>query len=195
MGSAPGWQDTPINDGFIWGVNNTHILRDVDMIIDVHPNRLNPKIEKDRAHIQRLKDKDIQAYLNDEIEGMPNVKRYPIEEIKKEFDTDYFGSGVDYIIALAIYKGATEIHLYGVWLRTGSEYAHQKASIEYWIGFGRGRGIKIEVHGESELLRTHNGLMYGYGTYQQWAKEINPEHSSLIELYEKYENSVSDQVA
>jgi len=188
MGSAPGWEDTPVNDGFIWGVNNTHSLRDVDRIIDIHVNRLNPTEEKDKAHLEVLKENDIEAYMHSEIEGMPNVKRYPIEEIMKEFNTDYFGSGIDYMIALAIYEGATEIHLYGVFMMKGGEYYHQKPSVEFWAGYAMGRGIKFEVHGENtEILRTHNGLMYGYQTHQKWVKEFYPNQVSMSDLIERYE--------
>jgi len=188
MGSAPGWEDTPVNDGFIWGVNNTHALRDVDAIIDIHVSRLNPVEEKDKAHLELLRDKDILTYMHSEMEGMPNVKRYPIEDIKKEFNTDYFGSGIDYMIALAIYQGATEIHLYGIAMMKAGEYYHQKPSVEFWLGYAMGRGIKIEVHGQhTEILRTHNGLMYGYQTQQQWVKKYMPNQISLAEIMEMYE--------
>jgi len=199
MGSAPGWQDVPENNGFIWGVNNTHLLRKVDRIIDVHVSRLNIKETKDKYHLEQLKEKDIEAYLHSEISDMPNVKRYPIEAVMEYFDTDYFACGLDYMIALAIYEGATEIHIYGVWLAGGTEYAHQKASMEYWIGIVKGmqlagRDIKIEVHGDrTALLKTHNGLMYGYQTSQKWVKGQHPNHKTLQELIEMYDDPIKEE--
>ena len=188
IGSAPGFEDAPVNDGFIWGVNNMHFLRDVDLIVDVHASRNDPQEDKDKAHLRLLKEKNIHAYLHSEIEGMPNVERYPIEEITKEFQIDYFGSGIDYIIALAIYKGATEIHLYGIWMAQGSEYAHQKPSVEFWLGYAMGKGIKIVIHGKySAILRTHNGLLYGYQTHQQWVDKYHPNEISLADLIKLYE--------
>lgn len=193
IGSAPGWEDCPVNDGFIWGVNNMHLLRDVDRIVDIHVSRLNLQETKDRIHFEELLEKDIEAYLHSEFSDMPNVKRYPLEEIQKEFNgIDYFGSGIDYIIALAIYEGATEIHIYGVYMKGGGEYAHQKPSVEFWLGVCVGRGIYIEVHGETTLLHTHNGLMYGYQTPQKWVKKAYPNHVSLQELMDKYEDPVCD---
>lgn len=189
MGSAPGWEDTPVNNGFIWGVNNTHFLKDVDRIIDVHVSRLNPQELKDKYHLEELKERDIEAYLHSEMPGMPNVKRYPIEKIIDHFGVDYFGSGIDYMIALAIYEGATEIHIYGVAMIKGSEYEHQKPSVEFWLGVCAGRGLKFEVHGDiSEILKTHNGLMYGYQTPQKWVKKKHPKYISLEELMDKYES-------
>jgi len=204
IGSAPGWQDAPVNDGYVWGVNNTHLLRDVDRIVDVHVSRLNITELKDRYHFEKLLEKDIEAYLHSEVEDMPNVKRYPIEEIKEYFDTDYFGSGIDYLIALAIFEGATDIHIYGVMMAGGGEYAHQKPSVEFWIGVVKGmraagKDINIEIHGDrTSILRTYNGLMYGYQTPQKWVKVQHPNHVTLQELidrYEKNEDPVCDQVA
>jgi hypothetical protein len=187
MGSGPGWKDTPIDDGEIWGVNSTHLLRNVDRIIDIH-DRVKPKEEKDQIHMEQLRKKSIPTYSQDEMEGFDNVKKYPLDEIVKEFDTDYFGSGIDYMIALAIYEGATDIHLYGVCMMTESEYAHQKASVEYWVGIARGRGIDIKVHGEhSVILKTRNGLIYGYQECQKFVKEENPDVITMADLMEKYE--------
>ena len=188
VGSAPGWEDCPVNDGFIWGINNMHLLRDVDLIVDVHKTRNDPKEQKDKIHLAVLKDKNIHAFLHSKIEGMPNVDRYPIEEITKKFGVDYFGCGIDYIVALAIYSGATEIHLYGIWMAQGTEYAHQKPSLEFWLGYAMGAGIKIHIHGAySAILRTYNGLMYGYETHQKWVNKYFPDQISLAELIERYE--------
>lgn len=187
LGSGPGWYQVPIDKGEIWGVNNTHLLRNVDLIVDIH-NRVDPTEEKDKVHMKELMDKMIPTYARDVMEGFPNVKKYPLEEIIKEFDTDYFGSGIDYIIALAIYKGATEIHTYGVCMMLDSEYSHQKASVEYWIGYARGRGIKFEVHGEaSEILQTRNSLLYGYQTLQRHVKARKPDELTANDLMEMYE--------
>ena len=187
MGSGPGWEDTPIDDGEIWGVNSTHLLRNVDRIVDIH-NRIDPKEEKDRIHMKHLREKSIPAYFQDEIEGFDNAKKYPLDEIIKEFGTDYFGSGVDYIIALAIYEGATDIRLYGVCMMDKSEYAHQKASVEYWIGIARGRGIDVEVYGKhSVILKTRNGMVYGYQRYQEYVKKEDPNAITVVDLMEKYE--------
>ena len=188
MGSGPGWRDTPIDDGEIWGVNNTHLLRNVDRIIDVHSNRFDPDEMKDKAHMYFLNKKYVPTYLQNEVEGCPHVKKYPINEIRREFKTDYFGSGIDYIIALAIHEGATEIHLYGVCMMTKSEYSHQKASVEFWLGYAMGRGIEVEVHGDrSVILKTNNGLMYGYGTAQAYIKERYPDELTARDLIERYE--------
>ena len=187
MGSAcPGWEDTPYYNGEVWSVNDAHILRPVDLVVDIHIKRLNPIEEQpkfDKKHLELLREKEIPAYFVSEIEGYPNIKKYPIEEILKEFGSDYFGSGIDYIIALAIYKGATEIHIYGVYMVLEDEYSHQKPSLEYWIGFARGRGISVEVHGDkTELLLTRSGYMYGYQTLQAWREKYPRKEMTLDQI-------------
>lgn len=196
IGSAPGWEECPEDNGYIWAVNNCHILRNVDLVIDIHRNRLNPTEEKDKDHMAGLEEKNIPTYANNLIEDQPHIMKYPKDDIIREFDSDYFGSGIDYIVALAIYKGATEIHIYGVMMAKGSEYAHQKPSLEHWIGIAKGRGVKVEVHGEhSSLLRTKNGLRYGYQEPQNWVRKHIPEQAELIEMLNNYEYPVCDKVA
>jgi len=188
MGSGPGWEETPIDDGEIWGVNNTHLLRNVDRIIDIHSHCSNPTEIKDKIHMRELRAKNIPTYVRDEVDGYENIQKYPIDDIIKYFGTDYFGSGIDYIIALAIYEGATDIHLYGVCMMDKSEYSHQKASVEYWIGFAMGRGIDVVVHGKHPvILRTHNWLIYGYQTPQAWVKKYHPDQPTMEELINKFE--------
>ncbi len=199
VGSAPGWEDAPNDNGYVWAVNNVHLLRDVDLIIDVHSNRINPDIKKDQVHMKVLKSKQIPTYAMDEIEGSTHVKKYPLDEIIEEFDTDYFGCGIDYMIALAIYLGAKEIHIYGVWLALESEYAHQKPTVEFWLGIAKGRGIKVRVHGKkSQIMRTPSGMMYGFHLPQKWVEKYNPDQYELLvedlgKTAEKYRKKMADR--
>lgn len=64
--------------------------------------------------------------------------------------------------AIEFYPGFP-IELYGFEAESGTEYAHQRACIEYWIGYGRGHGTSIEAPG-SGLLK---GLHYGYEDMDQ----------------------------
>jgi hypothetical protein len=102
--------------------------------------------------------------------GIPyiDLTNYPIKEVVDYFGTDYFTNTVDYALALAIFKGFTEIDLYGVNMAWESEYSYEKPGVEFWIGQAMGRRIKVNVFGkESTILKTKDGLMYGYGTPQK----------------------------
>ena len=190
LGAAGEWSKVPEDDGEIWAVNNAHvdIKKRIDYAIDIHEHCLNPKIEKDFESLEQIKKKGITLIARDIVEGIKS-ERYPIEEIRKEFcNTDYFGSGIDYMIALAIYRKATEIHIYGVQMLKGSEYYKQKPSVEYWCGVATGRGIPITVHGYfSSILKTWNYLMYGYQKPQKFAERWHPDQVELLEFLNNYE--------
>ena len=50
------------------------------------------------------------------------------------------------------FMSACELHVYGVDMATGGEYAAQRPSCEYLLGIAHARGIKTEVPVETTLL-------------------------------------------
>jgi hypothetical protein len=197
LGCGPGWKDCMDGDGEIWGINDLHLSRRVDLIIDCHNmaraargreelGRRGP--EEVKACLKGAKKSGVPFYTTKKIKDMPNSIAYPLDEIIEEFDSDYFGSGVDYAIALAIHKGATEIHLWGILMILKFEYAHQKPSVEHWLGVAKGRGVKTVIHGQgSSILKTRNGLLYGFNTIQKIIKEQCPEFTIQDGLLRKAE--------
>ena len=187
LGCGPGWQDCPDGQGEIWGINDLHMSRKCDVIIDCHHLSRASKgrvqlgrrtMEEVKKHLKVIKKSGIPCYTTRPIKGIPNAIEYPLKEIKKEFQgDDYFGSGVDYAIALAIYKGATEIHLWGILMVLRFEYAHQKPSVDHWLGVAIGRGIKVNVHGRgSSILKTRNKKLYGFEIPQTFMIDNQPEY-------------------
>ena len=102
--------------------------------------------------LKTAKKTGVKLYTTKKIKDMPNAIPYPLDDIIKEFNSDYFGSGVDYAIAFAIYSGATEIHLWGILMILKFEYAHQKPSVEHWLGIAKGHGIKTVIHGKGSSI-------------------------------------------
>jgi hypothetical protein len=107
----------------------------------------------------------IPVYMPDHYDDAPMTIRYPLEEIQ-DFICDldpmgknYFTNTVSFMIALAIYEQFDVIHLYGVDMAVGSEYAAQRPSCEFWIGIAKGRGIKLYIPQQSDLLKLL--VMYG----------------------------------
>lgn len=88
----------------------------------------------------------------------PTSVGFPKDEIVEAFGR-YFTNSISWMIAQAIHEGATEIHVYGVDMAQGSEYAAQRPSCEYFLGLAAGRGIKVYVPPQSDLLKT--SAMYG----------------------------------
>lgn len=65
---------------------------------------------------------------------------------EKLFGSLYLTSSPAYMISYAISQGATEIGLYGVDLSISDhEYFWQRPCVEAWIGFAKGKGIKVTI--------------------------------------------------
>lgn len=74
---------------------------------------------------------------------------------EKLFGSSYLTASPAYMISQAISEGATEIGLYGVDLAVDDhEYFWQRPCVEAWIGFAKGRGIKVTVPEQSHIGRS-----------------------------------------
>lgn len=162
IGRGKGWELAP-RDQLSWGITLINLSRDVDLVIDMNIYEDGRWGEEERigaAKSRQLAEKSGVPYID--------LSNYPISEIIKFFGVDYFTNTVDYAIALAIHNGFKEINLYGVNMANGTEYAYQKSGVEYWLGQAMGRGIKVTTNGLlSTILKTRDGLLYGYGTPQK----------------------------
>lgn len=108
---------------------------------------------------------------------LPFAKLYPIEEIKAKFG-NYFTSSIAYMIALAIYEGASEIGLWGIEMLADEEYARQRPCCEYYLGMARAMGINIVIAEESPLLRAER--MYAY-EYCELSAEIALMNQAILQ--------------
>ncbi len=87
--------------------------------------------------------------------------QYPLDDVIKKLGTSYFTNTLSYMIALALYEGYERIRMYGVDAPYGGIYFMEKAGLEYWIGRCQQAGIEVTTAEGSDLLRTHDGLLYG----------------------------------
>ncbi len=118
-------------------------------------NRNDPK------HYDWLKkNKDAIVFMQDDYDDVPMSEKYPLDEIHEMFPKarKYYTSSVAYSIPLALYKGYTEIHVYGVEMETDTEYGHQRPGVAYWIGFADGLGVDLVFHSN----KFFNEPLYGY---------------------------------
>jgi hypothetical protein len=159
IGKGRGWENAPY-DAETWGITQLILQRPVDLVIDMNDYTLWGTKEAEEASLARsLAMMSCVRYIDRD--------NYELKEIINHFKTNYFTNTVDYALALAIYKGYKDIHLYGVNLELDGEYAYQKPGCEFWIGQAMGRGCDVHIHGEySSLLKTQDGRLYGYGTPQ-----------------------------
>lgn len=100
---------------------------------------------------------------------IPKSLAFPLKACVKAFGAPYFSNTICYMIAYALLNGARIIDTYGINQASQSEYGHEKAATEYWLGIANGLGVKITIHGaNSELLTTKTryggGILYGYNS-------------------------------
>lgn len=112
------------------------------------------------THLQGLKSLAIPIYMQEQHNDIPASVKYPLDEMVKHFGRQYFKSTLDYMMALALYEGFEEIHLYGVNMADNIEYAHQRPSMEYWIGRAEGMGVKVALPEGCDLMKSY--FRYGY---------------------------------
>lgn len=75
-----------------------------------------------------------------------NAVPYPYRAVQELYGSLYLTSSPAYMIAYALLDGATEIGLYGVDLSVSDhEYFWQRPCVEAWIGFAKGRGVKVTI--------------------------------------------------
>jgi hypothetical protein len=158
VGKGRSWEDAPAL-GETWGITQLHRRRPVSRIIDMNDYSIDKGIPGVSECLKELALAKRIPYVD--------LDNYPLEDVIRFCGTDYFSNTVDYAIALAIYEGYTEIHLYGVNMELGGEYFFERPGVDFWCGYALGKGIKVVVHGQySTIMRTKDGCLYGYGKPQ-----------------------------
>jgi hypothetical protein len=157
--------DNPEYD--IWVFNewaNAEWCRRWDALIQIHDKKIYQNLNnaKDPHHwewLQREHGKPIYMQAVDPL--VPDSVAYPLREIIAEYQTDYFRATICYAIALALYQGYEEIHIYGVELKSHAEYKSQRDCFIYWNGVAHG---KIKLHCCKGLFESP---LYGFEEYMQ----------------------------
>lgn len=136
--------------------------------------------------------------------------QFPLGEILEHFKglsgRTYLTNTVSLMLALAIFEhelGETTeaIGLWGVdmaqhalqgaghvgWFT--SEYARQRPSVEYWIGIAEGRGIKVTIPPQSDILKA--ACIYGFHTTERFQKF----QARRVELQQRIGHAQQQEVA
>lgn len=187
IGCSENWKQAP-RDGECWGTTALILKRDVTRLFDMHDLKWdkwqwyrhycmwtpsyyseNYRIDKAIERIgrtpkvfKRVNELKIPLYSTTTYPEVPTSVEYPLEKIKSHFGISYFGSTIDYALALAIYEEFECIDLYGVQMSRTGGYERQLKSAHFWLGFAKGAEISLKIHGKSDLLTTRLNLMYGY---------------------------------
>ena len=175
------------NEWEFWGVNNLHLtlpkapwtrwfeLHSIayDNIQYLRRGKADFRGQPVQAYLESLNALNIPVYMQKPWNVIPNAVPYPLETILKEFPRRYFTNTISWMLSLAILEGFKEIGIYGVDmavsspLRQQNEYSHQRPSCEYFIGIAEGRGIKVHLPDECDLLKSR--FLYAIEDIQETA--------------------------
>lgn len=202
VGTAPGAEECPVGPEWErWAANWSQVCYATPE--DPHPGRHSysgtPNPEHGRfgriyeLHDALTRDTKAEGALSPEILGescSPNAevwcffpapkweaKIVPVDALCERFG-QYFTNSISWMIAHAIEEhlaGQTvdEIGVFGVNVATAKEFGHERPSVEYFLGWARGLGIKVTIPEQSDLLHCAN--LYGH------AQETWYEHKLLAE--------------
>jgi hypothetical protein len=152
----------------IWGLNGVYLMIDhanttnITRWFEIHSLDSHKSAYQDDSFFKEIK---CSLVMQEVFPDYPTSVKYPKDEILRKFPRKYFTNTVSWMIALAIYEGYTDISVYGVDMATNSEYANQRPSCEYFLGYAEGAGIKLHIPDESDLLKTP--FLYGFECEKQ----------------------------
>jgi hypothetical protein len=170
----------------IWVCNNLalHLRPDQPFhrIYDLHDYNT---ISSDKPHEAYLRTAKQPVVVWQPRPEWPTSMAFPKDDVTGAFGR-YFSNSISWMIAHAILEGATDIHVYGVDMAQGTEYAAQRPSCEYFLGLAAGRGINVYIPPTSDLLKV--AAMYGVEDdsalrvkLQQREKELNDRAQMLAQ--------------
>ena len=166
IGFAPSWRDAPFEqpDAHLWGMNALHKLapdKEWNAWFQLHDIDKHHADDKEE-HMGWLAAQHFPVFMWEEhieLYPLPNAVPYPREMIIAKYGR-YFTNTVSWMIALAIETNFQKIGVYGVDMAQDSEYAQQRPSCEYFLGWAAGAGIEIDIPDSSDLLKSP--WLYGY---------------------------------
>ena len=152
----------------IWGLNGVFALIDflnitnITRWFEIHSLE---GIQEEARLDEFYKTLTTPIYMREAFPNYPSSVKYPLNEILQKFPRAYFNNTVSWMIALAIYEGYEDISIFGVDMAQGTEYANQRPSCEYFLGYCEGAGINVYIPDESDLLKTP--FLYGFEDEKQ----------------------------
>lgn len=92
---------------------------------------------------------------------IPKSVAYPRAEMVSKYGPYFFTSSLSWMFALALeQEGIEEIGLWGVDMASHEEYGLQRPGCQFFVMLALGRGIKVRVPPQSDLLAPQ--MQYGF---------------------------------
>lgn len=194
IGKGYEWEKYPRNawDSELWGINDVVMKEpNLDLVFNMH--YIEDYSEGEMICTKLATATGVPIIMPKEYDHLATSIRFPIEDAIKEFDTDYYMTGVPYMFAYAILKGYKQIDCYGINMRGADEkYKNARACVEAWIFMAKGRGIKVNMHGKyTDCLKTFDRRLYGFNDFQTMPQDIN-DRALYVSFLGSLDRSVID---
>lgn len=168
LGTAPQWQMAPFDDPSweIWGIFGVSLVnKRLTRLYEIHDKAIIDQMvaahSPDGRYWKVAGALGANFITKDAFPQCPESTRYDFDAKIKKYGK-YFASSGAWLLADAIDQDPEEISILGINMAADEEYAHQKPSMTYLIGWARAAGIKITTPLSSELLT----LTHQYGLEQ-----------------------------
>lgn len=146
----------------VFGVKNPNEITNLKYAIEIHSPE---NMANDFGSMDFFKALPCTLLVREVIPGIEKQEVYPLEQILAAFPRRYFTNTISWGLAFAIWQHmlGEPIETIGIWgvdMAAGGEYAHQRPSCEYFVGWAEGQGIEVIIPDESDLCKA--ALLYGF---------------------------------
>jgi hypothetical protein len=156
----------------VWGLNKAWEYMQADVGDRWFHIDDTSKYAESREFLQSFKGP---VYLIYPDKTIPNSIQYPVNTVTAKMG-GYFWPTASYALALALFEGCDEIHMWGLDYPPGTIWAPQRACVEYWIGRAHGMGVKVEIPTESSLLTSGKTKV---DTWRRQAAHLNELYAEV----------------
>ena len=202
---SPDWAYWSMNDSYAFFARRLHKLFEMHPIAHYtnqdEPEKHNYIADHEARMASFAAGTVMLAFPNPKI---PNATVYPLDTILARFKRDYFMSSICYMIPYAVMTiekslrdgdglFVPRIGLWGCDMGLTSEYAKERACVEYWLAKAEDAGIEVHIPTDSPLLKAN--YRYGYDTalISARARIVNARR---VELQEQLTRAIeADRVA
>lgn len=150
------------DDEEVWGVGTVfRSHRNCDRLFLMHDFRQEIVFE-DRRFTENLKAYGKPFYTNTTYDKQ--MQSFPVERVMESYNRHYFINTVAWMLALVGTCCPEKVSIFGVDYADEDSQRVERAGVEFWLGVLMERGIEIEIHPSSTLMRTEEqpDIIYGY---------------------------------
>lgn len=200
IGGGESWKEAPFNDESwdIWVLGNQmnrYLDKRVTCIFELHENLSEHDPKYPQWLKERAEEKEANLITSESWPLMEYARPFHYEGAKKLIGVEYFTSSPACMMAQAIMDGATEIAIYGIDMSVDDhEYFLQRPVMEGWIGFAKGKGIKVTIAEGSSLHK------YTYNEGRDWNNKpkgpvfSKQEFDSVADEHAKAKEKIQAQI-